>query len=96
MAQKAIVGNVLTAVATAVILGIAGWAAGVFSAGSEALDENQIEAVIRRVMVLDNGDTYGAALSSMNIHLGSIDTSIGHIQGDIQRIDRAVGALAAE
>ena len=62
----------------------------------DALDEAQIEAVIRRVLILDSGDTYAATLSSINIHLGSIDTSIGHIQGDIKRIDGAVGELAKE
>ena len=91
-----IITNVLTAIVTASILGVGAWAGGIFSAGSDALDEAQIEAVIERVMVLDSGDTYAATLSSINIHLGSIDTSIGHIQGDIRRIDSAVSALAAE
>ena len=96
MDQKALISNVVTAVVTAVVLGIAGWALGVFNAGSAALDEAQIETVIKRVMVLDDNQTYAAALTSINIHLGSIDTSLGHIQGDIRRIDGAVAALAAE
>lgn len=91
-----ITGNIVTAVATAVIMGVILWAVGVFKAGGAALDEVQIEAVIQRVLVLDNGDTYAATLSSINIHLGSIDTSVGHIQGDIRRIDGAVAALVAE
>ena len=91
-----LVGNVVTALVTAAILGIAGWAMGVFNAGSDALDEAQIEAVIKRVLVLDNGDTYAATLNSIDKSVGEINISIGHIQGDIQRIDGAVAALAAE
>ena len=91
-----IIGNIVTAVVTALIMGVILWVVGVFKAGGAALDEVQIEAVIQRVLVLDNGDTYAATLSSINIHLGSIDTSVGHIQGDIRRIDSAVSALAAE
>lgn len=91
-----IITNIVTAVVTAGILGIGAWAGGVFSAGSDALNEDQIEAVIKRVMVTDAGETYAATLISINLHLGSIDTSIGHIEKDITRIDGAVGALAAK
>ncbi len=91
-----IVGHVLTAVVTAAILGILGWAMGVFAAGADALNEQQIKAVITEVMVLDDGRTYAAALDSIDKSVGEINVSIGHIEGDISRIDAAVAALAAE
>jgi hypothetical protein len=94
--SKEIRNNVITAVVTAVVLGVLGWAAGVFKAGSAALDEVQIEAAIQRAMITDSGETYGQLLNSMDKSVGEINVSIGHIQGDIARIDTAVGALAAE
>lgn len=88
--------NVLTAVATAIILGILGWATGVFNAGSDALTEDQIEEVIKRIDVLDSGATYSATLSTIAIRLGTIDTRLGHIEEDIGDVEDAVGILAAE
>jgi len=96
MDRKTIIGNAITAVVTAVVMGVLASVLGILNAGNIALDEAQIEKVINRIMILDDGESYGATLSSINIHLGSIDTSLGHIQGDIQRIDSAVGALATE
>ena len=72
--------NVVTAVVTAGILGVIGWGMGVFEAGSTALDEAQIEAVITKVMVTDAGETYAATLSEINLSLASIDTNIGAIK----------------
>jgi len=96
MEQKALIGNVCTAVATATILGILGWAMGIFSAGQDALTEQQIKAVIAEVMVLDDGRTYGQALNSVDKSVGEINVSIGFIKDDISRIDTAVGILTAE
>lgn len=91
-----IISNILTAVVTATILGVGAWAGGVFSAGSDALSKDQIEAVIKQVMITDTGETYAATLIEINLHMASIDASIGHIEKDITRIDGAVGALAAK
>ena len=96
MDQKAMTTNVLTAVVTAAVLGVLGWAAGVFEAGSDALNEQQIEAVIKRVMVTDAGITYAASLAGINLSIASIDTNIGAIKEDINDLERAVGALASE
>jgi len=96
MDQKPLIGNVCTAVATAAILGLLGWVFGVFSAGQDALTEQQIKDVIAEVMILDDGRTYAAALDSIDKSVGEINVSVGHIQGDISRIDTAVGILAAE
>ena len=94
--NKEIIGNVVTAVVTAAILGILGWALGVFNAGSDALSEDQIEAVIKRTLILDNGDTYATTLSSINIRLGSIDTSLVFIKDDVDDLEDLVGILAGE
>lgn len=94
--NKGILGNLVTAVVTAVVLGILGWAMGVFSAGSAALDEAQIEEVIKRTLILDSGQTYAASLSSIAIHLGSIDTSLGAIKEDIDDLEDSVAILASD
>ncbi len=88
--------NIVTALATAAILGSFAWAGGVFTAGSDALNEAQIEAVITRVMVTDAGTTYAATLSSINLTLASMDSTLDHIQEDLDDLEDAVGALAAE
>lgn len=88
--------NIITAVATAGILGAFAWAGGVFSAGSDALNEAQIEAVITKVMVTDAGTTYAATLSSINLTLASMDSTLDHIQEDLDDLETAVGILASE
>lgn len=89
-------GNVVTAVATALIMGVIAWAGGVFKAGEAALDEAQIKAVINQVLVLDDLRTYGQAITSIDRSVGEINVSLGHIKDDIDRIDGAVAALASE
>lgn len=96
MSQKAIIGNVVVAVGTAIVMGVIASVMGVFEAGTQALDEAQIEAVIERVLVRENGDTYGVSLVSIDGTLIEMNTTIGHIQKDLGKLERAVGALAAE
>jgi len=96
MAQKPLIGNVCTAVVTALVMALIGWAFGVFEAGSQALDDAQIKRVIAEVMILDDERSYAVALDSIDKSVGEINLSIGYIQRDISRIDTAVGALAAE
>jgi len=94
--KNPMVGNVITAVATAGILGVLGWTMGIFSAGSAALDEKQIEEVIKRVLVLDNEQTYAQALNSLDGTLIKLDTTVGHLTTEINQLEVAVSALAAE
>jgi hypothetical protein len=96
MEPKALTSNVITAVVTAGVLGVAGWALGVFSAGSNALEEEQIKAVIKEVLVRDNGATYAASLAGIDLSLASITTSIGAIKEDIDDLEGNVAILAAE
>ncbi|MGI9293428.1 MAG: hypothetical protein ACR2PS_05545 [Pseudomonadales bacterium] len=91
-----ITGNVITAVITAIVLGVIGWAVGIFEAGSDALTEQQIETVIEREMVTDAGTTYAATLNQINLSLASMDSSLDAIKEDIDDLENAVSALAAE
>jgi len=93
---KAIQTNVITAVITAVALGILGWAAGVFEAGAEALDEQQIENVINRVLITDKGITYAATLASIDGSLIGILATQEAIKEDIDDLENAVTILASE
>lgn len=95
MSQKAIISNVATAVITAAVMGVAAWAMGVFNAGSAALDEAQIEAVIERVLIRDNGATYAASLAGIDVSLAEINTHIGAIKEDIDDLEDSVGILVA-
>lgn len=94
--DKAIQTNVITAIVTAGILGTLGWAGGVFEAGSTALDEQQIETVIKRVMITDKGQTYAASLASIDGSLIGILATQEAIKEDIDDLETAVGSLASE
>jgi threonine dehydrogenase-like Zn-dependent dehydrogenase len=94
--DKAIQTNVITAVVTAGVLGILGWAGGVFEAGSTALDEQQIEAVIKRVLVMDSGQTFAQALNSLNNTSIALNTTVTELTKEVDDLEVAVLALAAE
>jgi len=96
MDQKAITTNVVTAVVTAIVMGGLAWATGVFNAGSDALDEAQIKAVVEQVLIRDTGATYAASLASIDVSIGSINTSIIAIKDDIDDLEDSVGLLAGE
>jgi len=96
MDQKALTSNIVTAVVTASVLGILGWASGVFSAGQDALTEQQIKDVIKQVLILDSGDTYAATLDSIDKAVGEINVSIGAIKEDIDDLEDSIAILAAK
>jgi hypothetical protein len=86
--------NVIVAVATAVILGVVGWAAGVFQTGQDALDEAKIEEVVKRSMVTDSGQTYGQLLDSTDKSVGEMNVLLGVMQEDIADLETSVGILS--
>ena len=90
------VSNVLTAVATAAILGIIGFFGGVFEKGAQAINEDQIETVIQRVLITDTGKTYAATLVEINGSLGVISSQIGELKDDVNDLEDAVLELASE
>ncbi len=93
MDSKAIMSNVAVAVITAILMGALAFFAGVFERGAEAMTEDQIEAVIERVLVTDTGDTHAAALANINTNLTAIDTKVGMIKDDVDKLEEAVREL---
>lgn len=78
--QKTIVSGIVGAVIAAVVgLGVASMA-GVFQRGTDALTEDKIKEVLKEVMVLDNGQTYGQALSNINTTLAVTDQRLGAME----------------
>jgi len=96
MDQKALITNVVTAAVTAVVLGVGAGLMGVFEKGAVAISEDQIEAVIKRVLVTDAGVTHAAALNTVNGTLIQINTQIIGLQGDVNDLEDAVLDLAGE
>ena len=97
--HNAMFGNIATALVTAAILGIAGWAMGIFEAGSVAIDKEQIRSVMEEVMKTTiNGETktYGEVLSILSTNDAVILTEIGHLKDDIGDLEDSVGILVAE
>jgi hypothetical protein len=77
-------------------MGILAWGAGVFKAGSDALDEVQIEAVITRVLVMDSGQTFAQTLNSLNNTTIALNTTVKELTKEVDDLEVAVLALAAE
>lgn len=94
--DKALINNVLTAVVTAAILGILGWAMGVFERGSDAISEDQIIAVVEAIMVTDAGKTYKARLAEVDIELAVVETRLVAAAKDIDDIEDIIGDMVAE
>jgi hypothetical protein len=93
--DKALVQNVLTAVVTAVVLGIGAFVMGVFEKGTDAISEDQIRAVIEEVMVTDAGKTYKARLAEVDIELAVVETRLGKATDDIDDLEDMLGELVS-
>lgn len=91
-----IVGNIITAVATAAILGVVGMLLGVFSAGSAAIDKQQILDVLKEEMKTDAGMTYAARISEIDGTLISMETRVGILQTDLSVLEQNVYDLASD
>lgn len=96
MDQKAIVSNVVTAVATSIVLGVGAYLMGVFEKGTEAQAKEQIRAVLEEVMQTDSGVTYGAALTQIGLDINTVQTRVEELKGDVDDLEDAVLALASE
>lgn len=94
MDQKVIINNVLTAVVTAAVLGVLGFFMGVFEKGAEAISEDQIEAVLKKVLVTDTGDSYGHALSTLATNDAVILSEIGNLKTDVGDLEDSILDLA--
>lgn len=94
--RNPIIGQVIAAVTTAAILGVMAWAMGVFSAGSQALDDQAIEAVVKRLLVTDTGKTHAAALSELNGTTLVLISTVKELTNEVDDLEVAVLALASE
>ena len=96
MDQKAVQTNVITAVVTAVVMGILAFGVGTFKSGSKAQDAEHIKLVVTEMLLTDSGTTYGAALASIDRTLASMDSTLIAIKDDIDDLESSVSVLAAE
>jgi len=93
MDKKTLMATAGATLVTLLVTMAVGWAAGIFERGSTALDEDQIEAVLKKVLVTDAGKTYGQTLAEVNGTLIAIDTKVDIIQNDIDKLELAVREL---
>lgn len=96
MKLEGMAGNVITAVVTAVVLGVGGTMLGVFEKGSEAISKDQIRDVLKEEMQTDAGVTYGAALSQIGLDINTVSTQVGILQTDVNDLEQSVMILASE
>jgi LytS/YehU family sensor histidine kinase len=88
--------HVITAVATAAVLGIAASVMGVFEKGVAAADAEQIRAVLNEQMQTDAGLTYGQALSQIALDINTVSTQVSELKTDVDDLEDAVLTLAGE
>ena len=94
--NRAMLQNVITAVITAAVLGALGFAMGVFEKGAEAINEDQIEAVINRVLVMDSGKTYKGRLSELNIEIATMETRVSILKVDVDDLEATILDLVTD
>ncbi len=91
--------NILTAVATAIVLGGGSLAIGIFNAGTDANNKEQIRNVIREEMqttIAGETKTYGEALSLMMTNQTTLIATVGEVVKELDDLEDAVLALASE
>jgi hypothetical protein len=91
-----IASNVLTAVVTAAILGVGAGLMGVFEKGAIAINDDQIEEVVNRVMVTAAGTTVKARIAEVDGVLINLETRAGILEDDVEDLEDAVMILASD
>lgn len=94
--QKAIISNVIVALATASVMGLFAWVGGVFEKGQAAIDKEQIRAVLQEELTTDAGQTYGAALTQIGLDVNTVSTRVQELKDDVDDLEDAVLSLASE
>ena len=94
--DKALVNNVLTAVVTAGVLGVLGFFMGVFEKGAQAMNEDQITAVIEEVLVMDSGKTYKARMAELNIEIATMETRVTLLKTDVVDLEASLFDLVSD
>ena len=89
MDKKTITAVAGGAAVTLLVSAFLGYFIGVFERGSDALNEDQIKAVVKEVLITDEEKTYAQTLVEINLRLMAIETSLEGQQ-------RALDILTAE
>lgn len=82
-----IVSNVITAVATAVVLGVGAGLMGVFEKGATAINEDQIEAVVNEIMVTAAGTSIKARIAEVDGQLIGLETRVDNLREDVEDLE---------
>lgn len=94
MGHKEVIVGVVTAVATAAILGVIGWVGGVFSKGQDAVDRAVIQAIVHEVMVTASGKPVKERIAEVDSQLAVLETRTGRLEKDIDDAEQAILCLA--
>lgn len=94
--SEAAIATVAAVVITLMVTAIVGGLFGVFSKGMDASSEDQIREVVKGMMVLDDEQTYAAALVRIDRAVVRIGTKVEGIEADVTDIRGAVRALARQ
>ena len=82
-----IVSNVVTAVATAAVMGVFAYFMGVFEAGSTAIEKEQIRAVLDEELETNSGVTYKARLTELGSQVTVLETRVTELKDDVEDLE---------
>ena len=94
MNTKEIGANVITAVITALVLGIGAYAMGIFEKGSAAISEDQIEVVVNKMLVTEAGTNVKARIAEVDGQLIGLETRAEALETEVNELERDVFCLA--
>ena len=94
--NKELINKVLTAVVTASVLGALGFFMGVFEKGASAMNADQIEVVIEKVMVLDSGKTYKGRLAELDVEIAKAEARQEVIRKDLDDLEDTLFQLVSD
>jgi outer membrane murein-binding lipoprotein Lpp len=96
MEIKSIIGNVVVAVATAGVLGLAAYLNGMFQKGVAAGDVEQIRTVIQEELTTDAGKTYGEFVTEMSLGVNTLNTKVDMLTTDVNDLEQNILDLASD
>lgn len=67
---------------------------GIFERGTVALNEDQIEMVVQRILITDANKTYGQVLTDLGVGQTQIKTQIGELRNDVEDLEDYLFTLA--
>ena len=94
--HKLIVTTAMTAFVTMAVTGAIGWFVATSDAGMDAAERDRIEEVITDHLKLDNGKSYGAAISDLDVNVRELSINYTNMNDNFVLMRQAMQQLAED